>query len=455
MEDVASQLEAYVGRIAAMVAKIGPKDWKYGDATFTDPTHVICQALPLTDLNTEPRKVLGEKNVDEFYGKESPAGPPAELRTIMVLVNTIPCACTQAGQSFTLDVKTCLEYLKAFADCVASKTVNMEIILRLSGIDIDNDYELADGVKLRRITEREAHLRYSGGPGYVLPQFPVPPTPQTASLHRVEVVIQKVGSYSATGKLKGVDETEALINKIKHAFMLSGVVKNAPLVTHVRWNSELDRSSYWQGMGLTAQQPEHITPESLALVVRAYEFLGDAESDTILQAAVDRYFIGRKTWEHHPNRMNSPHWDKVVDYVIAMESLFLTANESSVMQESTYRFRVNGASLLHAATEIDRLTVFHALNHLYSLRSKVVHGNSGAVLKVAREFIKSLGGAIDDPSNGLVLLNTACKIIEEWLAKIFYHLAAMDEKQRPYRLKDGWELMLWPKSQLQSTEAAK
>ena len=62
--------------------------------------------------------------------------------------------------------------------------------------------------------------------------------------------------------------------------------------------------------------------------------------------------------------------DALVDYVIGLEALLGKADERT---ELAYRFRVRGAVVL-ALTRAERRARSRALNELYSLRSRVVHG---------------------------------------------------------------------------------
>jgi hypothetical protein len=66
----------------------------------------------------------------------------------------------------------------------------------------------------------------------------------------------------------------------------------------------------------------------------------------VLETAIDRFVVGRKRSLQHPNRINEPNWDKIVDYVIAMETLFLTSRGGNIDGELSYRLSVNGTLVL-------------------------------------------------------------------------------------------------------------
>ncbi|NQW23680.1 MAG: hypothetical protein HQ475_09585 [SAR202 cluster bacterium] len=64
--------------------------------------------------------------------------------------------------------------------------------------------------------------------------------------------------------------------------------------------------------------------------------------------------------------------DHIVDFVVGMESLLTDDTESL---ESTFRFRLRGASLLSSAHGTAREKI-DLMNKIYDLRSRVVHGNA-------------------------------------------------------------------------------
>jgi hypothetical protein len=176
----------------------------------------------------------------------------------------------------------------------------------------------------------------------------------------------------------------------------------------------------------------------------SYSFLKDAERDAVLRTAVDRFILGKKRGSHHPNKANRPNWDKIVDYVIAMETLFLTASDQPQDRELGYRFALNGSAIIARATGSNLPRTFRALKQLYALRSKVVHGaEESAVLKPANRFIREVQIERPDHQHPIGRLIIITKIMEEWIKEALVFVAKIPAGERPYRKADGWEEMLW------------
>ena len=151
-----------------------------------------------------------------------------------------------------------------------------------------------------------------------------------------------------------------------------------------------------------------------------------------------------KRGTHHPNRINEPNWDKIVDYAIAMETLFLTVNKNDITGELAYRFRMNGASIISAATGEEREKIFDALKHVYSLRSTVVHGGSDSkILEHANKLIKLMNIDRDQYSHTIGRLTILDQFICDWLKQSIVHVSSIAIEDRPYRKHHGWEHLAW------------
>lgn len=76
--------------------------------------------------------------------------------------------------------------------------------------------------------------------------------------------------------------------------------------------------------------------------------------------------------------------DKIIDYFIALEALYLKANE---LQELRYRYALRASHLLGQDSK-ERKKIFSFLYDAYKLRSKIVHGVAvGHTVKIAGEKI--------------------------------------------------------------------
>jgi len=67
--------------------------------------------------------------------------------------------------------------------------------------------------------------------------------------------------------------------------------------------------------------------------------------------------------------------DSILDFVIALEALLLPYDPGTRFADLSYRFRVHGAHFIAGSKE-QRRSVFRALNKLYEIRSRIVHGDN-------------------------------------------------------------------------------
>lgn len=168
-----------------------------------------------------------------------------------------------------------------------------------------------------------------------------------------------------------------------------------------------------------------IANKEVKQLMAAYDMLSGIgiKEDKVLLVALRRFFLGRQ-------RRNP--LDKLVDYVIAWESILLTWKGNSGKQELSYRFSVNGSSLLGTVTKFkDRKELFKKMKCVYSTRSAIVHGGTDTRIQ-----------------DGLKLgnfqnLNHVCNFLEDGFRKIFWWLNNLAREKRPYNQIDGWEDLLW------------
>jgi hypothetical protein len=126
--------------------------------------------------------------------------------------------------------------------------------------------------------------------------------------------------------------------------------------------------------------------------------------------------------------------DKLVDYVIVWESILLTTGGKALTQELSYRFSLNGSSLLATACKIkDRRSLFIKMRFLYSLRSSLVHG--GHDRSIEKKFKTGEFGSLEH----------ACRFLETNFTAALWWLIEIAVENRPYKKEGGWEDLLWPK----------
>ena len=147
------------------------------------------------------------------------------------------------------------------------------------------------------------------------------------------------------------------------------------------------------------------------------------DGDQVLSRALHRFLLGRK---------RSDLVDKFIDYVISWESLLLTIKGDPRDQELSYRFSINGASLIAAINKSkDRKKYFGKMRSIYRLRSNIVHGGDDSSIN---KNIKK--GDFKD-------LKEVCEFLENNFRKAIWWLIKMKSTDRPYLKVDGWEDLLW------------
>lgn len=72
-----------------------------------------------------------------------------------------------------------------------------------------------------------------------------------------------------------------------------------------------------------------------------FSLVNKSKSDQILRRSLNRFVMGRS---------RSSHEDRIVDYAICLESLLMTDHGKAASGELSYRFRLNGSSLMKIAS---------------------------------------------------------------------------------------------------------
>jgi hypothetical protein len=157
---------------------------------------------------------------------------------------------------------------------------------------------------------------------------------------------------------------------------------------------------------------------------QSYRRVADIRSnDRPLDRAVSRFVSSRERPEVY---------DRVIDLVIAWESVLLTVAKNSPKSETSYRFSINGASVLHAAGCLsDKLSAYQFMRTAYDIRSTIVHGADDA--GVEKEVKKS----------GYASSNELANFLDESFRRAVVWLTSISASERPYAAKDGWERLLF------------
>jgi hypothetical protein len=413
----------------------------HGALTPRDPM----EALGVGELSESLASFLGADRVSAFYERFEPTGATGSFHLFLPLWLYLSESIENAdGGSFTLNREILLTRLSELEEAVRAGACDYSVSLRFANIDILEDFDLAPGIRFRKLSKEEVaskypiERRYTAVPEMVEEHWPK---------HRVEAQIARHGTPADIQSLS-LKSLDAIVHSLLSPFLLANITPSLPAVTHVVIQSVLGGSCQhqWSGGGF-AFEPHVLTARETATLRDIYSFLTeDVSEDRVIETAVDRFLIGKKRNTHHPNRINEPNWDKIVDYVIAMETLFLTVNGQPINDELSYRFSLNGSSLLERAVGGNVRAIFHALKSLYGLRSAVVHGGTeSAILRTANKFIEHLEADQPDHQHSLGRLLVICRQVEDWILKTFLYLRVVPSTERPFRKKDGWEELLWQK----------
>lgn len=339
--------------------------------------------------------------------------------------------------------------MHCFARGLKEGFIDFTISMRVANIDVIDTYTFPNGAVIHEMTSERLESIY-----------PFDSSRRGASVaskkawgnHRAEIVWKLKGKPKDIGIESSIERTEGRINWLLHGFLLADLPENSftnhrkirPHVTHVRTSSILGTSVLERSSEVLWGTPPRVGTFHLDQVSKGIELCEQSTQDKILSIALDRLFKSIKTNYHHPNRVNQPNWDKVVDLAIALEVILLTTEGSPADSELSYRFRLIGASALSLCTPYDKPTLFTALKLLYQLRSKAVHGaDDEAIAKPARKILEVLSPASKSPTSSLQCLIDASSLIEKMLRNALVWLATFDRNSRPYYAAQGWERLIW------------
>ncbi len=411
------------------------------DGRLRSVVEIVAERLPLSDLSERMINDIGAEKVGTFYDGLQPCEVDTSFHIVGLLLNLVPrhVSISKDG-NIQLSVESLETDVSTIYESVSAGTVEYSVTLRLANVDIARPFQLSETVLLKKSTPEEIATRYPiDRQHFGVAQY----AEENWQHHCVEAEFKRRGKPADIQNERGVNQTEVFVNSVVHAFLFANSSVGVPNITHVNFQSPIETSTHLQNMHVSWSAPRMMTDDDVEYLKHAFDFLDRVTADKVLEVSTDRFLIAKKRSSHHPHRINSPNWDKLVDYVIAMETLFLTTNGSSAGHELSYRFRLNGAALLQHCTHNTKLELFHALKHLYTLRSKVVHGcDESATMKAAGQLLATLGNR-DDVNSPIQMFGKIVRIVEGWLRSALIHVDEMENNDRPYRKKDGWEALLW------------
>lgn len=345
-----------------------------------------------------------------------------------ITTSLVHAAVIRATTTPELSLERALKRLAEYREIFGAREGSYIVSARLLGVELTTPrIELGD-VSLVRLSDDEINERQP----VINLVYPLHQSWGDISEHRTEL--------QATIKVPFTDDEEPLIcggTKAQHQAWQIGSDVIAAL--RLNWPGDIATtgvSVYHPLIGTNTSHVESIRsglqPDSMKLGVQAekelrktYNRIIAAREDRVLNTSLHRFLLGRR----RDGRL-----DRLIDYVIAWESILLTISGNAKNTESTYHFSINGASLLHAAgVESDRHKGRRLMNNLYAIRSKVVHGGTG----------ESIAEKIEDSGYGDAYKLTDS--IEQQYRAVFAWLTGIPKQDRPYLAAGGWETMLWGK----------
>ena len=315
-------------------------------------------------------------------------------------------------------------------EAVVSSILSLRDRLRADHVEVDararvfnlrvarKEIALSKCSSLARLTLSEANARQP-----IEGAFPHKSSSPFLTMHRAElrsrVRVRRAGSMSfVEGSNRGQQEATEEVRRCFEALQLAlpgRLELGAIEVSGGVFEAAMGGGMFAPGAEVgSLGPPGQVTARGQAGLRTAYEIIAGASNDRVLQRAARRFAIGRQRRDDV---------DRVVDYVVAAESLFLTVKGDTMAQELRYRFAVNGTLLLRAAGVIpDAREAFRRLREAYDCRSGIVHGGSDRDASSAREV---------------------AAFLEECLRSVMFWLWSRPPEARPYLRAGGWEEMLW------------
>lgn len=402
----------------------------------TTRARIIAYQIKNKEYATKLETLFGHTAVETFF-KDSNMSLDSHLPTL------VASSVRLSEGVFTFDKKSFSKALKKLGEIISEGRAPYSLCYRIVNVIIPDTlvlHETGDTkVHLRMIPKSVVNTKYPVNEfigSIFLPHL---------SKHRMEAVFEYKGLPKDIERDMSIIGGGYLEKLITNAIVLSRVAHTQlPYATHSYLDSPFKTVLTDKGFKGLIFKPKLLSTDEQKKVVSAYAVIKASESDNVLHSAIDRFLVGVKQSSQHSNRVNIPNWDKVVDFAIACETLFLTINNSPEKQELSYRFKLNGSSLLSKVVSTDRRILFNALNKLYDMRSKIVHGGKEKdIIKSANKFIELLG--IDDKNHkhDIGKLMLICSQLEEWLSLTFEYITSIDINERPYRKTGEWENLLW------------
>ena len=331
--------------------------------------------------------------------------------------------------SVVIDPAHAIEHLRNLRKTFSAKHLCYEASARLFGVNLTRrELFLPDGLQIVRLTKKERNERQPLLNTTFLSQWMA----QRLLLHptelRVPIVIpvdtlQEGALFKA--RTDALAKAGKLLKNARDAILLT--TSGHATLGDIEIKGGLEAIP--QGVSLPPDLPLIIDitlrQSDLNALTTAYELISKGNrTDSTLNRGLHYFLLGRRRADLN---------DKLVDYVTAWEVLLLTQNGNAVKQELSYRFAVNGSSLVrHIANSRSPAESYRRMKAAYATRSDIVHGSNN------RDQSKTL------KAGGFANTAEVCEYLESHFRKVIFGLATLPSENRPYRKRGGWEDLLWP-----------
>lgn len=397
---------------------------------------LIAYDLPIDNYINYIKKNYDDLDLNNFCKN-------SDISINQILSEIIEACLNKENNMYILIKEKCIKFINSLLSDIKIGSFSYSITFRIINISIEEDIIFENNetekIYLHKMESAQIEKKYPKD-NYVNKLF----TSDFWIKHDAEFIIEKKGTLKDVNEDSSIEGNNRLENMLINTFLLSGYGETYPYASHSIINSLYKNSIRAHNIGSFQLAPKKILNTQVEELKNSYNVIQKINKDSILESAFDRFLIALKRDNQHPNKINTPNWDKIVDFAIAFETLFLTANSNAQKSELSYRFQINGTSLLSKVVTTEKRNLFNALSKLYSIRSNIVHGGKEKdLIKLIDSFIKILD--IDDTNHkhsiGKLILIT--KQLEKWLQLVFYHLANIQIENRPYRKEGAWEDYLW------------
>ena len=332
------------------------------------------------------------------------------------------------GDFVTIDLTGALRYFGKLRDTFSARHLNFEASARLLGVNLSRkELLLSDGIRIVRLTMKERNERQ-----LLNTTFRSEWMLQRLLSHPVELRVafvvpvdtsQEGALFKAHNSASSIAEKH--FEKVKNAVLLT--THGEAVLRHLVLKGGLEAIT--MGEPLETQLPPFdattLRQSKLENLAKAYSLVSeDTNTDKILVRSIHRFVLGRQRTNHN---------DRLIDYVTAWETILLTQNRTAAMHELSYRFAVNGSSLISRLKGAQSpIECYRKMKAAYAVRSEIVHGAAGGPQS------KTLRSG--EFSN----VDEVCNYLESKFREIVFLLADFPHGGRPYQRQNGWEELLWP-----------